>query len=283
VSEHARHTHLFLSPHPDDVALSCGALVAQLYARFERVVMATCYGGAGSLRHLTPYQKEALGFVGHSAALTPAGVMEERASEDRAFAEVVGAELIALGLPDAVFRGYEGEEALLGPPREDDPPPTSALAELLHSVQPDVVYVPLSVGGHIDHRQVFRAGVFELAGGRAGSFSEKDCRAVFYEDFPYAWWDDFRGLDQLRPDQAELLEPAFELKPEYVDVPEPLAHKKLRGIKQYDSQIARLFGTDPEMEAAIRERARIVGEAGGFESAERYWRAERRHAARKPS
>ncbi len=279
-SQTPRQTHLFLSPHPDDVALSCGGLVALLCARGENVIVATCYGGAGSLRHLTPYQREALGFEGRSAVATPTAVMEERAREDRAFAELAGAELIPMGLPDAVFRGYEGEETLMGPPRPDDPAPTSALAELLHSVRPDVAYVPLGIGGHIDHRQVFRAAVWELAGGRAGSFSERHCRTVFFEDFPYCWWEDFHGLDQLRPDQRELLAPNFELLPEYVDLNEALAHRKLRGIRKYDSQIGRLFGAEAEMESALRERSRSVGEAGGFEAAERYWRAERHHASR---
>lgn len=280
MSETPRQTHLFLSPHPDDVALSCGGLVALLCARAENVIVATCYGGAGSLRHLTPYQREALGFEGRSAVATPTAVMEERAREDRAYAELTGASLIALDLPDAVFRGYDGEEALMGPPRADDPAPTSALAELLHSVRPDVAYVPLSIGGHIDHRQVFVAAARELSGGRAGSFSEHHCRTVFYEDFPYCWWEGFRGLDQLRPDQREQLSASFELMPEYVDLNEALANRKLRGIRKYDSQIGRLFGAEAEMETALRERSRAVGEAGGFGAAERYWRAERRHPAR---
>jgi LmbE family N-acetylglucosaminyl deacetylase len=276
VSGHTRQTHLFLSPHPDDVALSCGGHVAHLDLRGEHVVIATCYGGAGPLPRLTEFQREALGFADHSAIMSPAAIMEERAGEDRAYAALVNAELIHMDLPDAVFRGYEGEAELMGLPRPDDPPPTAAVAELLHSVQPHVVYVPLSVGGHIDHRQVFRAGVSELAAGKAGSFSDRDCRLTFYEDFPYCWWTDFRSLVQLRPDQAELLT-GMELTPEYVVVDELIGHRKLKGIRKYGSQIGRLFGVEEEMEAALRERARVVGEAGGFDSAERYWRAERRH------
>jgi LmbE family N-acetylglucosaminyl deacetylase len=271
----ARQTHLFLSPHPDDVALSCGGLVAHLQLRGEHVVIATCYGGAGPLPHLTEFQREALGFDERSAIMSPAAIMEERAREDREYAESVSAELIHMDLPDAVFRGYDGEEGLMGPPREDDAAPSAALAELLHSVQPHIAYVPLSVGGHIDHRQVFRAAVSELSSGKAGSFSDKTCRLTFYEDFPYSWWTDFRSLVQLRPDQTELLT-GLELTPEYVVVDELISHRKLKGIRKYTSQIGRLFGVAEEMETALRARAEIVGEAGGFDSAERYWRAERR-------
>jgi LmbE family N-acetylglucosaminyl deacetylase len=272
----AHQIHLFLSPHPDDVALSCGGLVARLQLRGEFIVIATCYGGASPVPHLTEYQREALGFAEREAHMSPAAVAEERAREDRAYADLVGAELIHMDLPDAVFRGYDGEDALMGPPHDDDPAPSAALAELLHAVQPHVAYAPLAVGGHIDHRQVFRAAVTELSAGKAGSFSERACRLTFYEDFPYAWWGDFRGLDQLRPDQSEALS-GLELKPEYVTLDENLVHRKLRGIHRYGSQIGRLFGVEEELETALRERSRVVGEGGGFESAERYWRAERRH------
>jgi LmbE family N-acetylglucosaminyl deacetylase len=266
-------THLFLSPHPDDVALSCGGLVAQLRARGEHVAIATFYGGAGSLAQLTPYQCEALGFGERRVPLAPTDVMEERAREDRAYAAAVDAGLVGVGLPDAVFRGYEGDAALLGEARPDDPVPASALAELLHALRPHVAYVPLSIGGHVDHRQVFRAGIYELAGGRAGSFSSLACRLVFYEDSPYSWWSDFRGLEHLRPDQLADLPHTIELRPEYVPVDDWLG-RKLKGIRAYSSQIHRLFGSDAEMERAVRERAEKVGEAGGFGPAERFWRAE---------
>jgi LmbE family N-acetylglucosaminyl deacetylase len=266
-------THLFLSPHSDDVALSCGGLVARLRARHEHVVIATFYGGAGSLAQLTPYQREALGFGERRVTLSPTDVMEERAREDRAYAAALDARVVGVGLPDAVFRGYEGEAALMGEARSDDPAPASAMAELLHTVKPEVAYVPLSIGGHVDHRQVFHAGASELGGGRAGSFSSLTCRLVFYEDFPYAWWSDFRGLENLRPDQLADLPPSIGLTPEYVLVDDWL-DRKLKGIRAYSSQIRRLFGSEAEMERAVRERAEKVGEAGGFGPAERFWRAE---------
>lgn len=272
-------THLFLSPHADDVALSCGGLVARLRARNEHVTIATFYGGAGSLAQLTPWQREALGFGERHAPLTPTDVMGERAREDRAYATAVDARLVGVGLPDAVFRGYEDEAALLGQARPDDPVPASAMAELLHTVRPEVAYVPLSIGGHVDHRQVFHAGASELAAGRAGSFSSQACRLVFYEDSPYSWWSDFRGPEHLRPDQLADLAPSIGLTPEYILVDDWLG-QKLKGIRAYSSQIRRLFGSDAEMERAVRERAEKVGEAGGFGPAERYWRAGSR---RRPS
>ena len=38
--------------------------------------------------------------------------------------------LVDLDLPDAIHRGYEGDEALLGAPREDDEPPVDILRQV---------------------------------------------------------------------------------------------------------------------------------------------------------
>jgi LmbE family N-acetylglucosaminyl deacetylase len=143
-------THVFVSPHPDDAALSCGGLIARLRERGEPVTIVTVFCGPGNLDRLTPYQRLALGFgsrekrqPGDDAATlgsadlaeadaaravsTPEQVMAVRRAEDESFARIVGASIAFLNLPDAVFRGYEGDTELLGEPRSDDPAPIEQL------------------------------------------------------------------------------------------------------------------------------------------------------------
>ena len=55
-------THVFVSPHPDDVALSCGGLIASLRELGQNVAILTVFSGNGSAETLTSYQREALGF-----------------------------------------------------------------------------------------------------------------------------------------------------------------------------------------------------------------------------
>ena len=55
-------THVFVAPHPDDVALSCGGLIASLRELGQTVTIVTVFSGDGSGDPLTPYQREALGF-----------------------------------------------------------------------------------------------------------------------------------------------------------------------------------------------------------------------------
>jgi len=56
-------THVFVAPHPDDVALSCGGLVAGLRELGQNVTILTVFSGTGgSGEDLSTYQREALGF-----------------------------------------------------------------------------------------------------------------------------------------------------------------------------------------------------------------------------
>ena len=55
-------THVFIAPHPDDVALSCGGLLASLRELGQNVTILTLFSGTGGTERLTPYQREALGF-----------------------------------------------------------------------------------------------------------------------------------------------------------------------------------------------------------------------------
>ena len=55
-------THVFVAPHPDDVALSCGGLIASLRELGQTVTIITVFSGDGASDRLTAYQREALGF-----------------------------------------------------------------------------------------------------------------------------------------------------------------------------------------------------------------------------
>src|SRR5438034_9315423 len=54
--------HVFVAPHPDDVALSCGGLIASLRELGQNVTIITAFSGSGGNGDLTSYQREALGF-----------------------------------------------------------------------------------------------------------------------------------------------------------------------------------------------------------------------------
>ena len=55
-------THVFVAPHPDDAALSCGGLIASLRELGQNVAIVTVFSGTGNGDDLSGYQREALGF-----------------------------------------------------------------------------------------------------------------------------------------------------------------------------------------------------------------------------
>ena len=352
-------THVFVAPHPDDVALSCGGLIASLRELGQNVTILTLFSGSGSTDQLSPYQREALGFgskavwpvteafnrahleadVPGDAAAAPwqatregldaaqgeadaaakrfwqrsswyrrarihneslagqpviddlatqgavltserteaaaAGdTMAQRRLEDERYAAFAEVSFVWLDLPDAVFRGYEGDDQLLGTPRADDPAPVDLLRREIARLEPSRLYLPLGIGGHVDHQLARDAGIALLHDATAWvmpgpAYAD---RIAFYEDFPYAWWEDFGRLEDMPPDALAGLPDGISLTAEFSDVGDVL-ERKIRGILLYESQIERLFDDKKAAAAAVRGYAARVADIGSVAggAAERYW------------
>ena len=358
-------THVFVAPHPDDVALSCGGLIAGLRELGQNVTILTVFSGAGSAGEpggtLTTYQREALGFgskaiwpvteafnrshiradepVYGDPDLLPAWaatddrleatqadadaaakrfwqrsswyrrasirsqplagqplmdtlstqgavvtdelvdaanageLMAQRRLEDEAFAAFAEASIVFLDLPDAVFRGYEGDEQLLGMPRADDEAPFEILRREIARLEPQTLYLPLGIGGHVDHQLCRDVGIRLLAEGRRWVMPGPEYAGIvtFYEDFPYAWWRNFGSLADLGPAALADLPPNVGLSPEYADIGDQI-ERKITGINLYASQIDRLFTGTKEMARQVRAYgAKVAALRGEGGAAERYW------------
>ena len=358
-------THVFVAPHPDDVALSCGGLIASLRELGQNVTILTVFSGGSPTGELTSYQREALGFgskalwpvteafnranvandwpvdadptaappwAAHSERLeatqedadaaakrfwqrsswyrrasiraeplagqavidavptqgavytdevvdaAAAGELTARRRiEDERFAYFAEASVVFLDLPDAVFRGYEGDDQLLGGPREDDIEPYEIIRREVVRLEPQRVYLPLGVGNHVDHRLCADAGVRLLHESRQWVMPGPEYAGIvtFYEDFPYAWWNDFRRLEDLPLGGVGDIPSDVALVPEYADITDQV-ERKITAIRLYESQLDRLFGGARQMADAVRSHGRqigVLGQVDGF--AERYWASER--------
>jgi LmbE family N-acetylglucosaminyl deacetylase len=155
---------LYVSPHGDDVLLSCAARLLSEREQGVSVGVVTVFGGPAR----------------HAAAAA-------------AF-ERLGIRHLALGLPEASERqaSYAAFEALTAPTHPDDEGvvgvAADALADIGHRLRARQVYVPLGVGGHVDHRLCHEAALRSLESGEG--------RNVFlYEDRPEAF---VRGAVRMR-------------------------------------------------------------------------------------
>ena len=94
---------------------------------------------------------------------------------------------------------------------------------------------------------------------------------MFYEDFPYAWWNDFNRLEDLGGDVLATLPSEVSVFPTYADIGDQI-ERKVTGIGIYQSQIERLFESTRDMANAVRAYGKAVGVMGGVDGpAERYW------------
>lgn len=244
---------IFVSPHFDDVALSCGGMAAWL-ARHGQVVVVTVFAAQPptALNQFAEFQHQRWG-------IGPAAV-DLRGREDIAAMNVLGVEHRWLDFPDAIYRGdlYLSDDDLFGPVKPGDHACShavrEALADLIQTWKAQRVYLPLAIGGHVDH-QICREVGFPLA--------EQGIPIWFYEDFPYALAS---GAVE-----AAVVSATQPLVSEIVDVTSTF-EQRLAAIACYASQIPTIFRHYGEMDGAVRGYAcRLSRTPDRF--VERFWKA----------
>ena len=171
---------IFLSPHLDDVTLSCGGLVWCLTQHGYRVEIWTLMSGFPPDEAYSEFARQnhqAWGKSGREAIVM-------RRAEDRAACDVLGVTPRHFEIPDAIYRRdpassefvVNNDEELFS--RKPETTLVGEIASILdREIQPEAVLVmPMGLGGHIDHRAVRTAGE-KLPGDH-----------LYYIDYPYILW-----------------------------------------------------------------------------------------------
>jgi LmbE family N-acetylglucosaminyl deacetylase len=246
-------THVVLSPHLDDAALSIGGLIARLTAAGAPIRVVTIAAGSPPSSAIPSPLAESF----HRAwGLPSTDAVASRRREDDAAMAILGAEAVRLGQLDAVYRRpdrYDTEAALFGEPAGDDRleiEVIAALGSILAASPRALVLAPLAVGGHVDHRLVHRA---------ARDLASQGREVAFYEDLPYA----------TKPGSVAQRRAAIgaALAPETFDIAATI-DRKIEAIFAYTSQLDALFGGRDQARAVLTSYARSVG---GDAPAERIW------------
>ncbi|UOQ69678.1 PIG-L deacetylase family protein [Hymenobacter volaticus] len=245
-------TALFISPHLDDVAFSCGGTFATLAQAGWQCVLLTVF---------TRSVPNPTGFA--LACQTDKGLVPEvdylalRRAEDTAAAQCLGAIAVRwLDLPEAPHRGYHSPAALFAEPLPTDDVVEDLVPILtaeLASTVPQLVFVPQGLGQHIDHRRVMQA-----------------LQVVGLPTLPILWYRDTPYI--IRQPDAE---PAPELPTGLVKVAMPLStvalKAKVAAAQAYASQIDFQFGGADQTRVKLAQLAAAEGQAAGLEQvAERF-------------
>ncbi len=255
--------HLFLSPHADDAALSCGGQIAQLTRRGERVLIFTIMAGDPPVEFKpTPFSQKL-----HTEWGLGDNPVPGRHAEDEAAARILGAEIRFGPYPDCIYRVdpqtgialYPDEAAICGPVQPGDPLNDVTRAAViqaivgLFNVQPtDTLHIPLAVGRHVDHQIVRDLG-------KALIRWRPNNPVYFYEDFPYTRQGEAAIQAAVKSLDLEVTRVMHALDADAIDA-------RIAAIKCYRSQLASLkWPTPVSMATEVRS---TIAQIGG----EREWR-----------
>ena len=172
---------VFVSPHLDDAALSCGGGIARLVGSGIPVTVVTLFtADQPQGMPLSPLARHALVTWGSSEHL-----FSDRRAEDRAAMGVLGARFEHLDQLDVIFRrSKSGEPLYRGPisaPAPDDielllPRLVTAVQDSAVGTTPEAtVFCPMAACGHVDHT-LAREAVEQVVDGT---------RIVYYDEYPY--------------------------------------------------------------------------------------------------
>jgi len=247
-----QYNHVYISPHLDDVVLSCGGAIWQQGESGETILVVTVFAGAPRPGDpLSPFAQQL-----HTRWGSKSDAVEARRREDYEALEMLGATGKQWTYPDCIYRqtptgefAYSSEDSLWGrihPSENDLVDEISARLSRLPLAHRGTIYAPLGIGNHVDHQIVHNAAV--LCGKPT----------LFYEDFPYAR-DPDAVCSRLAPGRWES---------HLTRISQHGLEAKIKAITSYRSQLSTFWENPQEMAADIRETYRRVGSG---EPAERYW------------
>ena len=240
---------LYLSPHLDDAALSCGGQIAQATRQGRRVLIVTVMAGDPPMEAGNDYIVSL-----HARWELDRDAAAQRRAEDLAACALLGADALHLDVPDCIYRTdpatgaplYLSDADIFGDIHAAETPLVARIAGLLRGLPAAAeVYAPLTVGHHVDHLLV-RAAAEQVWGGGLR----------YYEDYPYAQQpgklDAVLGADggwhaTVIPLDAAALE------------------AKCAAVSAFRSQLSTFFADRADLEAQVKGYAQNVG-------GERVWR-----------
>ncbi len=251
---------LYLSPHLDDAALSCGGLIHQQARAGLSVAVLTIFAGSARTDVRSPFAsalESRWGAQGDAIAM--------RRREDREALALLGAEPIHWPYEDAIYRLHTGtgepiyasRDAIFGSVHAHDPVKPADLASEIRTLWRGAgrpkLYAMLAAGNHVDH-QIVQLAVLRLV--------ERDgVDVAWYEDYPYA-----EDQDAVR--RAVAQSPLPDLRPQVVHLSEEDMAAKCDAVACYRSQIPIFWQDEEDMRRHIRQHALRMG--GGV-PAEQYW------------
>jgi LmbE family N-acetylglucosaminyl deacetylase len=239
-------TALFISPHLDDVAFSCGGTLSRLVQNGWRVVLCTIF-----TRSVPDPQGFALACQTDKGIAPDVDYMALRRAEDEQFATIAGVtEWLHLPHVEAPHRGYNAAPELFTGLHADDQIWEQLVGELRRldaTYAPNLFFAPQGLGNHVDHLQVIKAVL-------AAELADRTC---WYRDTPYIIRQPTAAPSTLLP---------HGLHEQGVTIDHTL-ERKIAGCCAYTTQLGFQFGGAVEVDRKLRALHRREAERvhmGGY-------------------
>ena len=242
---------IYLSPHLDDAALSCGGHIFQQTQAGQQVLIVTITAGDPAVSRVSEYAQSL-----HARWELLVDAVAARRAEDLAANRILGADTLHWTAPDCIYRYhpesgapfYVSDPDIFGEVHPAERGLVNDLARQMAQLPAaQRIYTPLTIGHHVDH-QLTRAAA-ELCFGVQ--------RLTYYEDYPYA--EKPGALAAVIPDEQR----------DWAATVIPLAEgdvlAKIEAIYAFKSQLSTFFDSRPHLEQRIRDFTKLVG-------GERVWR-----------
>lgn len=252
-----KYDALYLSPHLDDVALSCGGQIAQRTAAGQRVLIVTLMAGDPPAGPLSAYAQSL-----HDRWQLDAVATAARRAEDAAACQILGADYQHWSLPDCIYRRhsqtgealYTSDEMIFAEVRPHDIELAEQLAQQLRQLPAsEQLLVPLTVGHHVDHQ------LTRLAAERWRSPET----LIYYEEYPYA--------DDPAEVQRALQADSWHWQAETVSLTAAALEKKIAAVSAFVSQLSTFFADEADLRRQIMAYTELI-------QGERLWYASKKYS-----
>jgi LmbE family N-acetylglucosaminyl deacetylase len=242
----SRYDTIYLSPHLDDVVLSCGGQIYKKIQAGEQVLIVTIMAGDPPVSPLSNFARGL-----HDRWQLGAQTVASRREEDIAALTYLGADYLHWPVPDCIYRAdpasgealYASEEALFGNVNANEADLLNSLGQLLETLPPHWrLLAPLTVGNHVDHQLTRQAAELWL----------RPKKPIYYEDYPYA-----------RQENAVVIAttPQVLWRPEIIPLADDALQAKIDATLYYKSQIGTFFADFEELSSQMNSYCfRIGGE-----------------------
>lgn len=251
---HPFYDAIYLSPHLDDVTLSCGGQVFQATSAGQRVLIVTITAGDPPATAVSGYAQSL-----HDRWALATDAVAARRAEDEVANAILGADTLHWSLPDCIYRYhpttgaslYVSDPDIFGDLHPAESPLVAILSEQIAALPAHrQLYAPLTLGHHVDHQ------LTRLAAEQA--FAQ--AALCYYEDYPYAQKPG--ALATVIPGDDPIWQATT------VSLTEAAIQAKIAAIAAFKSQFSTFFQDMADLERQIRTFTASVG-------GERLWRQTR--------